>query len=368
MLLEFRVSSLYLAALLFLMGMGCASATLEGQPLDAEPLRLSTNERLAFDRVLIITDTSSSMYTQSPAEARVLTVSIVEGLPEQSTGIEVGALAFGGRERRSLPIASLDREKLLTYAKSLQPMGGISGPRTGQRSGGTTPIDRVLDEAAEMLRDGSGRAAVILISDGAATLPDRARQAAHRLAAGQPEGNVCLFTIRVGDSAAGGALARELSEASGCGTSVSEARLRAAGGFDDYRRSLFAVQVPSLPVVAAPPPCDTRLQLHAIEFEFDEASLTTASRSELSNIAGQLNDCRDARLGLDGYADSTGNSTYNVGLSERRANAARDALVGAGVAPGRLSIRGYGDADPVASNATPAGRAANRRVEFHVED
>lgn len=362
-----RVFAFYAAALLCLFLVGCASAPRESQPLAAQPLRLSADEKLAFDRVLILTDASSSMYAQPPATARALTESVVAGLPARSTGIEVGALAFGGAERRSLPIELVDREKLLAYAKGLGPMGGISGPRTGQRSGGITPIDRVLDEAAEMLRGGSGRAAVILISDGGATLPERARQAAHRLAAGQQEGKVCLFTIRVGDSADGGALARELSDASGCGSSISEARLRTAGTFDRYRRSLFAVQVPRLPPVAAPPPpCETRLQLHDIEFDFDEATLTAESRARLAHIGSQLKACPAARLGVGGYTDSSGDATYNVGLSERRADAAREALVAAGVAPGRLSVEGYGDADPLASNVTREGRAQNRRVQFEV--
>ena len=361
-----RRFSFHVLFLFCLVSLGCATAPRESEPIATQPLRLSADEELAFDRILILTDASSSMYAESSADARALTESVVAGLPTRSSGVEVGALAFGGRERRSLPIELVDRDKLLAYAKGLQPMGGISGPRTGQRAGGTTPIDRVLDEAAEMLHGGSGRAAVILISDGAATLPEQARQAAHRLAAGQREGEICLFTIRVGESADGGALARELSAASGCGTSVSEARLRTAGSFDSYRRSLFALQLPSLPPVAAPPPCETRIQLHDIDFEFDRASLTAKSQAQLAHIAAQLNGCPAAHLAIGGYTDSSGDEGYNVGLSERRADSAREALVEAGVALERLSVHGYGDADPVASNATRTGRAQNRRVEFEV--
>lgn len=365
MQLHTRALSLQFVAFLILFSLGCATVPPESQSLAVQPLTLSGDQELAFDRVLILTDASSSMYAQPTASARALTESIVAGLPVRSTGIEVGAMAFGGTERRTLPIELVDRDKLLAYARSLRPMGGISGPATGQRSGGTTPIDQVLDEAAQMLQGGSGRAAVILISDGAATLPDRALTAAQRLSAGQGEGNVCLFTIRVGESADGGALARELSAASGCGTSVAESRLRADGGFDSYREGLFAMRVPRLPPVAAPPPCETRMELHNIEFGFDEATLTTASRAELARIGAQLQDCRDARVEIGGYTDSTGDASYNVGLSERRAKAARDALLNAGATPGQLSTRGYGDSDPVASNATREGRAKNRRVEFH---
>ena len=345
-----------------------ASAPRESQPVALEPLRLSADEELAFDRILILTDASSSMYTQSPAQARALTESMVAGLPDRSTGVQVGATAFGGSDRRSVPIALVDRAQLLAFARSIQPMGGISGPRTGERHGGTTPLDDVFDEAAQQLRGGSGRAAVILISDGAATLPDRARAAAGRLVAEHPAGALCVFTVRLGDSAAGGQLAREVSELSGCGSSISAERLRTAGSFGSYRHSVFAMQVPRLPPVAAPPPCETRLNLANVEFDFDRADLTASGRAEVARIGGQLNDCRGARLEIDGYADSTGAPAYNVGLSERRANSVREAMLGAGVAAGRLSTRGFGSSDPVASNATEAGRERNRRVQFKTID
>ena len=333
-----------------------------------EPLRLSADQELAFDRVLILTDASSSMYAHSPAQARALTQSMVAGLPDRSTGVQVGAMAFGGSDRRSVPIALVDRARLLAFAKSIQPMGGISGPRTGERHGGTTPLDDVFDEAAQQLRGGSGRAAVILISDGAATLPDRASAAASRLIAEHPAGDLCLFTVRLGDSAKGGQLARQVSDLSGCGSSISAERLRTAGSFGSYRDSIFAMQVPSLPAVAAAPPCETRLNLSNIEFAFDRANLTASGQAEVARIGTQLNDCRGARFEIDGYADSTGPAAYNVGLSERRADTVREALIGAGVAADRLSTRGFGSADPVASNASSVGRERNRRVQFKAVD
>ncbi|MCF8112177.1 MAG: OmpA family protein, partial [Desulfobacteraceae bacterium] len=59
-----------------------------------------------------------------------------------------------------------------------------------------------------------------------------------------------------------------------------------------------------------------------------------------------------------------GSEKYNQGLSERRAKAVRDFLVNRGIDPDRLSYKGYGETDPVASNATAQGRAKNRRVEI----
>ncbi len=67
-----------------------------------------------------------------------------------------------------------------------------------------------------------------------------------------------------------------------------------------------------------------------------------------------------------GYTDSVGTDAYNQQLSIRRANAVKDYMVSEGVDPGIIDAKGMGEADPVASNKTAAGRAENRRVEISV--
>ncbi len=71
-------------------------------------------------------------------------------------------------------------------------------------------------------------------------------------------------------------------------------------------------------------------------------------------------------LEIAGYTDSSGNPAKNVTLSRKRAEAVRDALIKAGANPDMLVAKGYGSADPIASNDTPEGRLRNRRIEFHV--
>ncbi len=67
-----------------------------------------------------------------------------------------------------------------------------------------------------------------------------------------------------------------------------------------------------------------------------------------------------------GHTDSTGSNEYNQGLSERRADAARNFLVGAGLDPDRVTAVGRGEEEPIADNSTDAGRQANRRVEVAI--
>lgn len=72
------------------------------------------------------------------------------------------------------------------------------------------------------------------------------------------------------------------------------------------------------------------------------------------------------RVEIAGYTDNIGNPALNRALSLRRAEAVKDWLVRRGIDPSRLTVAGYGSSDPVDTNATPEGRANNRRVEFHI--
>jgi chemotaxis protein MotB len=71
------------------------------------------------------------------------------------------------------------------------------------------------------------------------------------------------------------------------------------------------------------------------------------------------------KLEIDGFTDSVGDAAHNLDLSKRRAQAVASVLASQfGVESARLTVNGFGSAQPIASNDTPEGRAANRRVEF----
>jgi len=90
------------------------------------------------------------------------------------------------------------------------------------------------------------------------------------------------------------------------------------------------------------------------------ADFLEKAASDLKQLpAGQV-------LEIAGYTDNTGNPADNVTLSQARAEAVRDALIKYGVSPDMLVAKGYGQADPIASNDTAEGRLKNRRIEYHV--
>jgi outer membrane protein OmpA-like peptidoglycan-associated protein len=82
----------------------------------------------------------------------------------------------------------------------------------------------------------------------------------------------------------------------------------------------------------------------------------------LNDVAESLKNFPEVNITIEGYTDSDGSEAYNQDLSDRRAKSARDYLVRRGVAGTRITAYGRGEANPVASNATPEGRAQNRRV------
>ncbi|KVV02201.1 MULTISPECIES: OmpA family protein [Pseudomonas] len=103
-------------------------------------------------------------------------------------------------------------------------------------------------------------------------------------------------------------------------------------------------------------------------FDFDRADLKSNSRDSITTLANYLIKNPDRKVIVEGYTDSKGSASYNQGLSERRANAVKNALVHAGVDPSRIVAQGYGKEYPVASNATNSGRAQNRRVEVTISN
>ncbi len=108
------------------------------------------------------------------------------------------------------------------------------------------------------------------------------------------------------------------------------------------------------------------LQTTIDHFDFDSAELKPAMMSVLEDIAAKLKASPgNEQVLLIGHTDSTGPEGYNQRLSERRAQSAADYLAGKGIT--NLSLKGMGEREPVADNATREGRAANRRVEIVIK-
>ncbi|SAK80828.1 OmpA/MotB domain-containing protein [Caballeronia catudaia] len=140
----------------------------------------------------------------------------------------------------------------------------------------------------------------------------------------------------------------------------------------DPRDVIFTCATPAQPAPVTPPPAPQPAPAPAprkvvldgqTNFAFDSAALTPKAKVILDKIVSESQGTKLASVTVEGYTDSTGRDAYNVSLSQRRAQSVLDYLKGRGLDASNFSVKGYGKANPIASNATAAGRAENRRVE-----
>ena len=110
------------------------------------------------------------------------------------------------------------------------------------------------------------------------------------------------------------------------------------------------------------------LTLEDVLFETDEAELKPGADLAMNRLADFMRDHPDRRLLIEGHTDSRGAEQYNQRLSLQRAYAVTEALVERGIETNRMRPVGLGEAYPVASNETTAGRQQNRRVEIVVSE
>ena len=126
--------------------------------------------------------------------------------------------------------------------------------------------------------------------------------------------------------------------------------------------------VASVEPKAAVSPKEEKLTLTGdATFGFDKSNLTARDREQLDKLIARVKASPEVTtIRVTGYTDNVGKPEYNMKLSLRRAEAAQKYLIDHGIDPQRIVIVGMGEADPVATNGTPAGRAQNRRAEVDI--
>ena len=106
--------------------------------------------------------------------------------------------------------------------------------------------------------------------------------------------------------------------------------------------------------------------LQGIQFDLNKSTIKPTSYGILDKVVKVMQDNPAYNLEINGHTDSQGNDEYNQTLSEERAASVKQYLVGKGINASRLVSKGFGEAQPVASNNTERGRYLNRRVEFKI--
>jgi len=126
------------------------------------------------------------------------------------------------------------------------------------------------------------------------------------------------------------------------------------------------------PVVAAPEPAPAalapvapqKLVMEGVNFDFDKAVIRQEDIPKLDRDVATLKEWGDVKVEVAGHTCNIGTDEYNMGLSQRRADAVRNYLISQGIPADRLTAKGYGESQPTADNSTREGRVQNRRVEL----
>jgi len=110
----------------------------------------------------------------------------------------------------------------------------------------------------------------------------------------------------------------------------------------------------------------TWISIENVQFEFKRAEIQPRCADKIAKLAAWMNEDKHVKLGLDGHVDDAQINDFVPGLGVRRAQAVRDALIAAGVAPARIALGVFGTRERLCGEATEACLALNRRVEVLV--
>ncbi|QCX01588.1 OmpA family protein [Aggregatimonas sangjinii] len=109
---------------------------------------------------------------------------------------------------------------------------------------------------------------------------------------------------------------------------------------------------------------DGKFVTRGILFDVNKATLKPSSMGVINEVANMMQEHPDLKFRIEGHTDSDGEDTFNLQLSEQRAAAVKEALINSGIDTTKMTIKGMGESVPVSDNASPEGKANNRRVEF----
>tara|TARA_R110002049_G_scaffold158073_1_gene323018 strand:- start:91 stop:885 length:795 start_codon:yes stop_codon:yes gene_type:complete len=116
---------------------------------------------------------------------------------------------------------------------------------------------------------------------------------------------------------------------------------------------------------AAPAAIPRRLVLEGVNFDYNKSTLRQEDRNIIDQNAADLKEWGNIDVEISGHTDSVGSDQYNESLSLRRAESVRTYLISKGISADRLTVKGYGESQPIADNGTDEGRFQNRRVELN---
>lgn len=331
-----------------------------------EPTRM---EYLSADHTYVIVDGSASMYTPDKFPlAKATLISMTHAAPQgdyNTAGLEYGH--DNPKYWVHYPYAPFNRADMLAASEGLEWLSG------------TTPLAAALASIEDDLVMQEGRGVIIIFSDGE-TDRDAAVAAARQLDKAY-HGELCIYGVHVGKSRLGLETLGDVSRSTGCGRTWRAIHVQTDAELEAMVREIFFSfypdedgdevpdhedKCPGTPM-GAPVSYDGCWIINPIHFDTDKSHVKPKYDELLDGVADIMVINPNSGLWVDGHTDSTASRAYNQGLSQRRSESVKGELVNRGVQPGQLTIRGFSEDRPVATNRTSAGRQENRRVEIKVK-
>ena len=353
--------------------LGLALAVVTGchtlQPVHPMPMtevQPQRYESVILDQLFIVADTSSSMQVPDRyPEKKAFLQAFVAAMP--SANYEVAAGNFAGprpEEWKELPLAWFERPRLEYFADHLEHLGG------------TTDMHLWLNSWQDDVSLREGRAAVLILSDGRAPLVDT--MLATKALVDAYDGDLCVFAVQFGDDPEGAWLLNELTHIARCGQVWKHEDVNSPAGLEAVVRRIFfqgladsdGDGVPDIYDECPDTPRGARVDergcwvIDGVLFDYDRYNIKPQFDSVIDEVAFVLQLNPAVRVRIDGHTDSRGSVAYNQGLSERRANSVRQALIDRGIPAQRMETMGYSELRPVRPNDSEANMAKNRRVEI----
>ena len=380
---------LLLFAVLFVFG--CAAR----QTMQIPEFNAMTFDKTAYtskvDSFMVLFDASSSMTHDSLGYnkfdlAKAIAERMNATLPELS---QIGGLRSFGHSS-----AVSDQDTQLFFGMEKYTTAGFkAGLDKITEAGGPSPLYRAIDAAVNDF-DGfeGGKSAVIFITDGL-DLPGDVIASAQKLKDRYGDA-MCFYPILVGDAADGKALVKDLAAVGKCGAAYNAIDLLSGQGMADFVKDVFLEAKPDAPAPApAPKPAAVKMDtdkdgvyddmdhcprtpmgakvnsagcwvLGDVLFDFDKDIIKPEAYPLLDEAARILKKNYKINIELHGHTDNIGSERYNIGLSDRRAEAVKTYLNSKGIVLSRMTTKGFGFSKPVAMNDNEWGRSQNRRVEI----
>ena len=394
--------------------MGCAAMQPEPQKTEPaftpRPIQMAGYEQRT-DNFLVLLDASGSMGEKYKGQTKFRTAEQVVSRMNQTipAGMRLNAAVktFG---------AGFSSDTVSTYGPSAYSKSGLEDSLGRANYGGYTPIGDATSVGGADLSSMSGNTAVILVSDGKKNTGMDAAKATKEVKNRYGD-KVCFYTVLVGDDPAGKALMDEIARLGECGFATTADAVNSSDGMAGFVQSVFLAEpgdsdgdgvpdnldkcpgtprgtavdskgCPKAPIPVAKPDSDgdgvpddrdkcpntpKGATVNAdgcwayqgeVFFDVNSSELRAEAFPILDEAAVVLRNNPDLNVEIQGHTDNTGTAKYNLWLSQKRAESAMSYLIDKGVDPARLTAKGYGFEQPVASNDTKEGRAKNRRVEF----